>query len=223
VGDPANRVISANGPLLVRCANGEELRADSAVIYQSVNEVHLFRQVDYQDPGRSLTSDAAIYNSGTGRLFATGNVVFTDKNRGSTLRGPELEYYRAMPGRPEAQMTATQRPHVTVRPRGGGSGEGRRRRDPMEIDGDRVTSLGDRYLTATGNVVINDNGTRSTAQEAFYDQTAEHVELRRQARVDNERYQLSGDLISSDLKNGSVSRVVAQREARLVSERPGSW
>jgi hypothetical protein len=29
-GDPANRVISADGPLLVRCAGGEELRRDSA-------------------------------------------------------------------------------------------------------------------------------------------------------------------------------------------------
>ncbi|MFL5383989.1 MAG: LPS export ABC transporter periplasmic protein LptC, partial [Longimicrobiaceae bacterium] len=84
IGDPANRVISAQGPLLVTCSNGEELRADSAVLYQAQNEVYLYRQVDYQDPGKSLTSDNAIYNSSTGRLYATGNVVFTDKNQGST-------------------------------------------------------------------------------------------------------------------------------------------
>ena len=218
VGDPKNRVISAQGPLLVRCANGEELRADSAVIYAAQNEVQLFRQVDYQDPTRSLTSDNATYNSQTGRLYATGNVVFTDKQQGSTLRGPELEYFRAMQGRPEAQMTATQRPHVTVRPRGSGAG-GERRRDPMEIDADRVVSLGEKSMTATGNVVINDNGTKSTADEAFYDQAADHVELRRNARVDNEKYHLQGELITSDLRNGSVSKVVAQTNARLVSEK----
>jgi lipopolysaccharide export system protein LptA len=217
VGDPANRVISAQGPLLVRCANGEELRADSAVVYQGQNEVHLFRQVDYQDPAKSLTSDQAIYNSGTGRLYATGNVVFTDKNQGSTLRGPELEYFRAMQGRPQSQATATQRPHVTVTPKGSGSNG--RRREPMEIDADRVTSVGDRYMTATGNVVINDNGTRSTAEEAYYDQAADHVELRRQARVDNEKYHLTGDFIASDLQNGSVSKVLAQNNAQLVSDR----
>jgi lipopolysaccharide export system protein LptA len=215
VGDPANRVISAQGPLLVRCANGEELRADSAVIFSAQNEVQLYRQVDYQDPGRSLTSDYATYNSQTGRLYATGNVVFTDKQKGSTLRGPELEYFRAMQGRPEAQSTATQRPHVTVVPKNR-SGN---RRNPMEIDADRVTSVGDRYMTATGNVIINDNGTRSTAEEAYYDQVADHVELRRQAKVDNDKYHLTGDLITSDLQNGSVSRVVAQNNARLVSER----
>jgi lipopolysaccharide export system protein LptA len=216
IGDPANRVISAQGPLLVRCTNGEELRADSAVIYAAQNEVQLYRQVDYQDPGRSLTSDYATYNSQTGRLYATGNVVFTDKQKGSTLRGPELEYFRAMAGRPETQSTATQRPHVTVVPKSSGSGT---RRNPMEIDADRVTSVGEKYMTATGNVVINDNGTRSTAEEAYYDQVADHVELRRQGKVDNEKYHLQGDLITSDLQNGSVSRVVAQGNARLVSER----
>ncbi|HEU4557516.1 MAG TPA: OstA-like protein, partial [Longimicrobium sp.] len=210
------RVVNAQGPLLVRCSNGEELRSDSAVVYQAQNEVHLFRQVDYQDPGRSLTSDNAIYNSSTGRLFATGNVVFTDKQQGSTLRGPQLEYYRAMQGRPQSQATATQRPHVTITPK---SNNGNRRRQPMEIDADQVTSVGDRYMTATGNVVIVDNDTRSTADEAYYDQVADHVELRRRAQVNSKEYQLSGDFISSDLANGSISKVLAQTNARLVSER----
>ena len=215
VGAEGSRVINAQGPLLVRCTGGEELRADSAVLYQAQNEVHLFRQVDYQDPGRALTSDMAIYNSATGRLFATGDVVFTDKNQGSTLRGPQLEYFRAMPGRPQSQATATQRPHVTVRPKGNNT----RRRNPLEIEADMVTSVGDRFMTATGNVVINDNGTRSVAEEAYYDQTNDHVELRRHAEVHNEKYQLFGDFISSDLVNGSLSKVLAQNNARLVSER----
>lgn len=217
VGAEGQRVVNAQGPLLVRCSNGEELRSDSAVVYQAQNEVYLYRQVDYQDPGKSLTSDNAIYNSSTGRLYATGNVVFTDKNQGSTLRGPELEYFRAMQGRPQSQATARQRPHVTVRPKSSSGTSSRR--TPMEIDADVVTSVGDRYMTATGNVVINDNDTRSTAEEAYYDQVADHVELRRQAHVNNEKYQLSGDFIASDLTNGSVSKVLAQKNARLVSDR----
>ena len=60
IGDPANRVISAQGPLVVTCSNGEVLRADSAVIYQTTNEVQLYRRVDYQDPGKSLTLVAAL-------------------------------------------------------------------------------------------------------------------------------------------------------------------
>jgi len=216
IGDPANRIISAQGPLLVRCNGGEELRADSAVIYSNINEVHLFRQVDSQDPGRSLTSDQAIYNSQTGRLWATGNVVFTDKNRGSTLRGPELEYYRAQPDRPEAQAIATGRPHLTVTPRNESGG---RRRDPMEIDADRITSVGDRHMTGTGNAVIVSGQTRSTAEEAYYDATEERIELRRNARVDGEKYDLSGGYIESDLLEGAVQKVVARTAARMESDR----
>jgi lipopolysaccharide export system protein LptA len=220
LGDPASRVISADGPLLVRCSAGEELRADSAVIYQTINEVHLFGQVDYQDPTRSLTSDNATYSSATGRLYATGNVVFTDKNRGSTLRGPELEYYRAKPPeRVDAQAIATGRPHLTVTPKRSSGGSDNRRREPMEIDGDRITSVGERYMTAEGNVVIVQEDTRSTAEEAFYDATEERVELRRNARVDGEEYDLSGNFIESRLKDGSLSQVLARTNARLESEK----
>jgi lipopolysaccharide export system protein LptA len=215
VGDPANRVISADGPLLVKCAGGEELRADSAVIYQAMNEVHLFGKVDFQDPTRTLTADRAIYNSGTGRLFAQGNVIFTDKQRGSTLRGPELEYYKAMPGRPDAQAIATQRPHLTLVPRGGGG----QRRDPMEIDGDRITSTGDKFMTAEGNVVIVSKDVNSTAATAFYDATAERMELRTAARVRNPRYELQGEYIESNLRDGKLTRVLARTNARLDSER----
>jgi lipopolysaccharide export system protein LptA len=215
VGDPANRVISADGPLLVRCDAGEELRADSAVLYQMMNEVHLFGQVDYQDPTRTLTADRAIYNSGTGRLYATGSVVFTDKARGSTLRGPELEYYKAMPGRPDAQAIATQRPHLTLVPKSN-SGE---RRDPMEVDGDRITSTGDKFMTAEGNVVIVSKDVNSTAATAFYDATAERMELRTNARVKNPQYELSGQYIESNLKDGKLSRVLARTGARLDSDR----
>ncbi|HEY0035195.1 MAG TPA: OstA-like protein, partial [Longimicrobium sp.] len=215
VGDPANRVISADGPLLVRCAGGEELRSDSAVIYQAMNEVHLFGKVDYQDATRTLTSDRAIYNSGTGRLYATGNVVFTDKARGSTLRGPELEYYKAMPGRPDAQAIATQRPHLTLVPQAK-NGE---RRDPLEIDGDRITSTGDKFMTAEGNVVIVSKDANSTAATAFYDATAERMELRTSARVRNPRYELQGEYIESTLRDGKLTRVLARTNARLDSER----
>ena len=215
VGDPANRVISASGPLLVRCAAGEELRSDSAVIYQAMNEVHLFGRVDYQDPTRTLTADRATYNSGTGRLFAQGNVVFTDKARGSTLRGPELEYYKAMPGRPDAQAIATQRPHLTLVPRSD-NGE---RREPMEIDGDRITSTGDKFMTAEGNVVIVSKDVNSTAATAFYDATAERMELRTNARVRNPSYELTGEFIESQLRQGKLTRVLSRTRARLDSDR----
>jgi lipopolysaccharide export system protein LptA len=216
VGSEGQRVINASGPLLVRCANGEELRADSAVIYEAINEVHLFRRVDYQDPTRSLTSDYATYNGNNGRLWATGNVVFTDKNRGSTLRGPNLEYYRAGQGRPDAQAIATERPHLTVAPR---QREGGRRREPMEVDADRITTVGEKFVTAEGNVVIEGEEMDAWGQEAYYDADAERMELRRNARAKGETYELTGDYIESELNEGALERVLSRGNARLVEER----
>lgn len=216
VGAEGQRVINASGPLLVRCANGEELRADSAVIYEAINEVHLFRRVDYQDPTRALTSDYATYNGNNGRLWATGNVVFTDKNRGSTLRGPNLEYYRAGEGRPDAQAIATERPHLTVAPR---RREGERQREPMEVDADRITTVGEKFVTAEGNVVIDGKEMDAWAAEAYYDADAERMELRRNARARGEAYELTGDYIESDLTEGELERVLSRGNARLVEER----
>lgn len=216
VGAEGQRVINAAGPLLVRCSNGEELRADSAVLYEAINEVHLFRRVDYQDPTRSLTSDYATYNGNTGRLWATGSVVFTDKNRGSTLRGPNLEYYRAAEGRPDAQAIATERPHLTVAPKPGGNS---RQRDPMEVDADRITTVGEKFVTAEGNVVIDGKEMDAWAAEAYYDADAERMELRRNARAKGESYELTGDYIESDLAEGVLERVLSRGNARLVEER----
>ncbi|HYR08950.1 MAG TPA: LptA/OstA family protein [Longimicrobium sp.] len=216
MGAEGQRVINASGPLLVRCANGEELRADSAVLYEAINEVHLFRRVDYQDPTRSLTSDYATYNGNNGRLWATGNVVFTDKNRGSTLRGPNLEYYRAAAGRPDAQAIATERPHLTVAPRPGSGG---RQREPMEVDADRITTLGEKYVTAEGNVVIEGKEMDAWAQEAYYDADAERMELRRNARAKGESYELTGDYIESNLAEGALEEVLSRGNARLIEER----
>jgi lipopolysaccharide export system protein LptA len=215
VGPEGQRVIHASGPLLVRCAAGEELQADSAVLYQTINEVHLFRRVDYQDAGRALTSDQATYNGTTGRLWATGNVVFTDRGRGSTLRGPNLEYFRPAPaeGRPDAQAVATGRPHLTIAP------SGERRREPMEVDADRITTVGERYVTADGNVVIEGGEMDAWAEQAFYDATEERLELRRSARAAGERFDLAGDFIQSQMADGALTEVLARGRARLTEER----
>ena len=213
VGAEGQRVINASGPLLVQCSAGEELRADSAVLYEAINEVHLFRRVDYQDPGRSLTSDYATYNGTTGRLWATGNVVFTDKNRGSTLRGPNLEYFRPAPGRPDAQAIATERPHLTVVPRSGSQ------RDPMEVDADRITTVGEDHVNAEGNVVIDGKEMDAWAQSAYYDGVQERMELRTNARAKGENYDLTGDYIEADMTEGALERVLSRGNARLTEAR----
>jgi lipopolysaccharide export system protein LptA len=185
------------------------------VVYESSSEVHLFGRVDYLDPTRTLTSDYATYSSVTARLYATGNVVFTDQTRGSTLRGPELEYYRAIPGRPDAQVIAPQRPHLTVVPTNSQSGN----REPLEIDADRITTVGENFFSAAGAVVIHRSDLDATAAEAFHDSNQEFLRLQGDARIRGERFDLAGETVEATLPGGSVDRVVSRENAELVSER----
>lgn len=207
--------VTVAGPLLVRCEGGTTLRSDSAVVYEGSNEVHLFGRVDYRDPARTLTSDYATYSSATGRLYATGNVVFTDRARGSTLRGPELEYYRAMQGRPQAQAIAQQRPRLTVVPTNRSEGN----REPLRIDADRITTVGEDHFSASGNVVIHRSDVDATAAEAYHDSQQETLQLRGNARVRGERFDLAGETVEATLPGGSLDQVTARDRAELVSEK----
>lgn len=213
VGGLAN--INVGGPLRVVCKGGETLRADSAVLYQAANQVHLFGRVDFRDPTRTLTSDYATYSSVTGRLFATGNVVYTDRTRGSTLRGPELEYFRAMEGRPQAQVIAGQRPHLTVVPTDAKEGN----REPLEIDADRITGVGEHYFSASGRVEIRRSDLDADAEEAMHDARAETLQLRGNARIRGERFDLAGETVDATMPGGDLDQVTAKREASLVSEK----
>jgi lipopolysaccharide export system protein LptA len=205
--------VSVSGNFQVVCDGGTTIRGDSAIVYQVTNEVHLFRNIDYRDPTRTLTSDYATYSSATGRLHATGNVVFTDVARGSTLRGPELEYFRVMPGRPEAQVIAGQRPHLTVVPSSGES------REPLEIDGDRITTRGENFFAATGNVIIRRSDLDADAAEATHDALAGTLNLRGDASIRGERFDLSGETVDATLPQNRLERVVARRDAELASEK----
>ncbi len=207
-------IIAVSGPLRVECEGGTTLRADSAMVFEASNEVQLFGRVDYRDPTRTLTSSYATYSSVTGRLYATGNVVFTDVARGSTLRGPELEYFRAMAGRPQAQVIAGQRPHLTVVPTGN-----TRSREPLQIDGDRVTTVGENFFSASGNVVIHRSDLDASAAEATHDGTAQTLNLRGDARISGERFDLSGETVDATLPQNKLERVVARRNAELASEK----
>jgi len=107
-------IINVFDPFEVTCEDGAYVRAAAGTVDQVQRVVTLTGDVYFQDATRSLTSDHAVYNSASGMLHATGNVVFTDRVEGTTLSGPELEYYRATEDRPQALVNAYGRPRLTM-------------------------------------------------------------------------------------------------------------
>ena len=108
-------LVNIHDPFTVVCNDGANLRANSGVFDRIARVVTLTGDVFFDDPTRSLTSDQAVYDSPLGMLHATGNVVFTDRVEGTTLTGPELEYYRTTANRSEALVNAMGRPRLTLR------------------------------------------------------------------------------------------------------------
>lgn len=207
-------IVTLTGRFTFQCRDGTELRADFGTLNETTRELFLSGNVYYHDPERQMTADQARYLSAIRRLHATGNVVLTDRERGSVLRGPEVEYYRTMPGRPLSQVIATGRPRVTMAPqsqRADGT-------EPLEIDADRVTILGEDQFSAVGRVVITRTDLHSTANEARYDAAQEFLELRGSANVRGEQFHLSGERIDASLPDGGIERVLSRRNAALVGE-----
>lgn len=206
-------IINIHDPFLVRCTDGTELRANRGVLNQTTRQLQLWGDVFFEDPARTLTADEATYNSGMSRLYARGNVIFRNREEGSTLRGPELEYFAVTETRPLAQVHARQRPHLTLQPR-----ERAEESEPLEIDADQVTILGQDQLSAVGSVVITRSDMRSTAREAQYNGATGRLVLRGGSTIASGEYDLAGEVIEARTDDGVLEHVHARIEASLAGK-----
>ncbi|HET8654991.1 MAG TPA: LptA/OstA family protein [Longimicrobiaceae bacterium] len=211
--DQSSAIITITGAFTVTCEDGAELHANAGTLNRTTREVYLSGGVSFHDPQRNLTSDQATYSASIGRLYATGHVVFTSVEQGMTLKGPELEYFRAMEGRPQPQANAAQRPHLTLVPRSNG-----KENQPLDVDADRMTIVGDNDLSAFGNVVVVRPDMRATAEQGRYNGTTESMELRENARVTSKEYTLTGAVVQAEMPQGQLSRVEARTDATLTGK-----
>lgn len=211
--DANGGVIQVRG-VVIRCAGGADILANEGTIYQASGQTHLFGNVRFSDPEKRLTSDSAIYSSANGRLHSTGNVVYTDVVSGSTLRGPDVEYYRVIPGRPQPQVIATMRPTLTLQPEGAAADPAQQ---PIVVVGDRINIIGNN-LTASGTVEIRQEQTTAYADEAYYDRDNGRLNLTGRARMVGEEFTLAGQQIESRMDDGKLQSVVARTRAVLTGE-----
>lgn len=201
-------------PFYFRCTDGSELRANRGTWNRASGLIELRGSVFFRDPFRSLTSSEATYEAAVGRLHATGDVVFIDTSEGSEIRGPELEYFRPIEGRPEPQVHARQRPHLTLQPR---DADADADTEPLEIDADEVTILGRDDLQASGAVVITRTDLRATGERASYSGASGNLSLLGDAAIESGEYDLTGDRILARTTDGALEHVHATDEAMLSS------
>ena len=206
------------GGVFARCEGQDvTLRADSAEYYQDVGIVYLLGNVRYEEPRVTMTSRRATYYQRDERVLAEGDVVTTMPS-GTVMRGPRMDYYRAIAGvRDRSRMIATGRPRtelVEVDSLG-------RRQEPVVIVANTMVTEADSLVYASGNVQISRPDVRATSDSAFLDSGREYGRLMKNPviRGQGERpFELHGRIIELFSRNRLLQRVLASGDARATSE-----
>lgn len=206
------------GGIVVRCPSRDlRLRADSLESYGDEARIFLVGNVHYDEPRLSLTSDYLTYRQLTEHIFASGNVVARSPRSGSTLRGPALEYYRAMSDRPATKIIAIQRPTVAlVQKDSSGSPS-----DTLVVVSDRITMIGDSLVYAGGKVVITRPEVEARGDSVLIDSERELMVLMRTPSITGKKdrpFTLAGVRIEMTTQNRKLSRVLAKGQGKATSQ-----
>jgi len=160
------------GGVLAHCVGtSTTISADSFAHHPRVGRLDLIGRVQIRDTGLALDARLARYHLRDERLEAHNNVVAVNRRTGSVLRGPNLNYWRAVPGiRDTVAMYATQRPTVEYRQTAAGD-SGETTEEPYIIVADRLRFKGDDRMWAGGKVTIDRSDFAARSDSMMMDQT----------------------------------------------------
>lgn len=214
------------GGVFGRCQGQDvTIKSDSAEFYEDANVLYLIGSVRYREPRANLDARRLTYYLTDERLFAEGD-VFVTLPSGTTMKGPVMEYFRAVPGiRKEAKMIANQRSRTRLVQRDT-SVAARAKPDSAKSDtvfvvADRTVSVNDSLVYLGGTVEIDRTDLKATSDSAFLDSGREYGQLVRRARVQgtgDRKFTLNSRLIDLFSKNRQLQRVLARDSARAVSD-----
>jgi hypothetical protein len=208
----------ASGDVRISCKGGSvRMRSDSLASYAS-QIVHFVGNVRYEDSTITMDAERGTYVRASERWEARGNVVTRNLRNGSTLTGPSLDYYRAIPGeRDTLEVYAVGRPtinYVTLDSVG-------QPREPYLIVGDRVRMKGEDRVWAGGRVTIDRSDFAARADSMRLDQGAgQDGTLLRGAEVrglGTDTFALTGHRIDLRLEQSELTYVVAKDSGHAVT------
>lgn len=207
------------GDARFRCRNQDiRMRSDSVASYQGT-VIQFVGHVRYTDSTLEMTADFGTYFRDGEKWEARGNVVLTNLKDGSTLRGPSLDYYRAIRGfKDTSEMYADQRPTITMPVKDTATGQPS---EPYVIVGDRVRTRGNDRVYAGGRVTIDRSDFRGRGDSLFLDSGAGSngalIGSATLRRVASDSFDLVGKRIDLTLESRELSYVTARDSARLTN------
>ena len=113
--DSVSFVHHAVGGIDYRCSDGMQVLADSAVIHEATQQVHLFGRVRLEDAQTELNADTVQYFEELARIIAWSNVTVADRGSGAIIQGERMVYDRATEFRTlDRMMVYEGAPHATI-------------------------------------------------------------------------------------------------------------
>lgn len=211
------RNIFVGGNVVARCpAQGIVLRSDSLEYYGDEGRAFFVGRVDYTEPRLRLRSDFLTYFQREERILASSNVDATLPT-GSNLKGPTLEFWRAIPGLRQQRATAVNRPTISIIQRDSAG----RPQPPVTVTGNSVFLTGDSVVASSGQVVLVRPELTATGDSLYLEGATGLLRLMRNPRVVGRRgrpYTLVGETIDVLSRQRKLERVLAKSKAEATSE-----
>lgn len=206
------------GNVVARCpAQGLVLRSDSLEAYGDDGRIVFIGHVDYREPRLKLRSDYLTYFQREERILATQNVVATLPS-GTTLTGPQVEFFRAIAGvRPQQSATAIGRPTINLVEKDSLG----RPQPPVKITANTVYLQGDSIVSAVGQVVVVRPELTAVGDSLYADGGSGLLRMMRQPRITGTKgrpFTLVGETIDLTTKERKLDRVLARNAAQAHSE-----
>jgi hypothetical protein len=206
------------GGVVARCpAQGLVFKADSLEAYGDEDRYFFIGNVDYREPRLTLRSDSLTYFQRDERLLAL-NDVDAQLPSGSNLKGPQLEFWRAIPppNAREQHGTAISRPTITIIERDSAGNP----QPPVTVTGNTVWLNGDSVVASSGQVVVVRPELTASGDSLYLDGGSGLLRMMRSPRVVGTKgrpFTLVGETIDVLSKERKVNRVLAKTRGEAVS------
>jgi hypothetical protein len=205
------------GGVIARCPEQRlVLRSDSLEAYGDEDRYYFIGHVDYTEPRLTLKSDFLNYFQPDERILATNNVD-AQLPSGSNLKGPSLEFWRAIPRVREQHATAIGRPTISIIERDSLG----RPQPPVTVTGNTVWLVTDSVVASSGQVVVVRPELNASGDSLYLDGGKGLLRLMRNPRVQgvkNRPYTLVGETIDVLTKQRKLDRVLAKSKAEATSQ-----
>jgi hypothetical protein len=210
--------IFTGGHVVARCpAQHLVLRSDSLESYGDDGRILFIGHADYSEPRLKLTAENLTYFQRDERLLAVQNVD-ARLPTGSTLRGPQLEFFRSIPRvRPQQSATAVGRPTINLVQR---DSQGRAQ-PPVNVTGNTVYLVGDSVVSAQGDVVVVRPELTATGDSLYVDGGSGLLRIMRRPKITGTKgrpFTLVGETIDLLSRRRKLERVLAKNAAEANSE-----